>query len=556
METFLGLLMIVALAGIPIGLLSAIIKKVRKKPAKKSLITVGISVIVFLVAVEAFPTDSEDLQKDGEEKTAAVSDRAADNTLDNKSDEDKGSASEEESNTSHDDRVEYIGADLWLEEPSDFSEGRAFVQFVDNSEVSESDIDDAVKAVAGDDDDKMNYITQHWDELNAFQGRNRAALIDTQGKIIWKSEYTQNEIALREKSEFRDGAAYCIFEGNDKSSYYIIDTDGNVTFTKDMDEDYAILGHGSGMFLAAEHTADFDSNEWKIGAIDKNGDVVVPFQAYEKLSFDFQWGYGGYTCEYRGEGIFELACLDGPDQWHVLINLKTQKVIYSWDDEVWQICSFISDFEDGAATVLCNDSMEGQSICSLGTDGTFRETVSNFWVNYGVWEEFSDGLAFVSDNYSGGMINLSTEGAYYNASGEKAIDFPEYQNKNPYFGGPFQNGYAVMFLEGADGRLYITVINKKGGKEFEPMDITGFDMVYMSEDGKYLTAVGGGHITVFDVNGKALVSVEYQAIGGEMEYNVHDGVIRIEDFYVNVEDGIVIGLHNIGVDRDFSITMH
>ena len=41
-----------------------------------------------------------------------------------------------------------------------------------------------------------------------------------------------------------------------------------------------------------------------------------------------------------------------------------------------------------------------------------------------------------------------------------------------------------------------------------------------------------------------------------MEYNVHDGVIRIEDFYVNVEDGIVIGLHNIGVDRDFSITMH
>lgn len=553
MEAILGLLMIVALAGIPIGLLSAIVKKIRKRPAKKSLIMAGISLLVFIAAVCAFPVTPDDQQSGKEDSVTVASDNAAAGTAVDKSDEAGDTLPEPESNTNQNEDAGYIGDNLWLEELSDFSEGRAFVQFTDLSEVSEDDVEDAVKAVTGSDKEKIDYVTRNWDELNAFQGYNRAALIDTQGRIVWKSEYTRSDIVLREKSKFKDGSAYCIFVGNDKSSYYIIDSDGNVTFTKDIGEDYVILGHGGGQFLAAEHTADFDTNEWRIGAIDRNGDVVVPFQAYGKLSFDSLYGdYSEYTCEYRGGGIFDLACLG---EWRALINIGTQKVIYSWDDEGWQIYSFISDFEDGAATVLCNDSMEGRSICSMGTDGTFKETASNDLIRYGVYEEFSDGLAFVSDNYSGGMINLSTEGAYYNASGEKAIDFPEYQNKNPYFGGPFHNGYAVMFLEGADGQLYMTVINKKGEKMFEPM--IGFSMTCMSEDGRYLTAVENGRLAVFDVRGKELVSVNYKRISLDSEsvYDVHDGVIRIEDLYVNVEDGTVIGLHYED-DSDFSVIVH
>ncbi len=606
METVLGLLMIIALANIFIGLLSAIVKKIKKKSAKKSLLLVAFSVVIFIVAVGAFPTSSDNQENEGDNGTV-VSDNKSGNIMDEKNDKLVNTQTEPETDMNHNEDKEYIGDDLRLEYLTDFSEGRAFVQFIDRSEISEDEIEDAVNAVIND-DDKVDYVTSNWNELNHFQGYNRAALINTQGQIVWKSEYTKNDIVLSKKSEFADGAAYCIFEGNDNSRYYIIDSDGNCTFTKDVGEDYVILGHGGGEFLVAEHISDFDTNQWQIGTIDKNGTIVSSFQVYEQtpptapakvnppsgdmpdpnydyweylewmeqneayeeymnysyipetLSFDSTWGFSEYTCEYRGEHVFEL---NRQGEWGVLINTATQNVIYTWrNDNNHYIQSFLSVFEDGAANVLCRisdaDGTTRQSICSLNTDGTVTEIASADWMNYGSHGVFSDGMMFLSDRYgweADGEILLS-EGAYYNIAGKKVLDFPEYQGKNLYYGDAFHNGYAILFLQGADGRLYITAINKSGEKAFELMEIAESDMAYMSEDGKYLTVVAGGHLTVFDINGKALVSVECDAIDQTQKYSVYNGVIKIADFYVNVEEGTIIGLHDSVIDRDFSITLH
>lgn len=174
--------------------------------------------------------------------------------------------------------MEYVGSSK-LSNLTDFSEGKAFVQFEDYSEVSAADVREAVKAAEGSDRDRINYMMQHWDD--DFQGYNRAALIDTQGRVMWKSEFTKEDRALKETSEFRNGLAYFVFNGNDKSTYNIIDSDGNVTFTRDFTEDFMILGHGDGLFLVAEHIVDFDTDEWQIGAMDRNGTMVAAYKAYE-----------------------------------------------------------------------------------------------------------------------------------------------------------------------------------------------------------------------------------------------------------------------------------
>lgn len=70
--------------------------------------------------------------------------------------------------------LEYIGSKQ-IENLTDFSEERAFIQFDDYSEVETDDVKDAIKAYNGDENDKINYVIQHWDD--DFQGFNRAALM-------------------------------------------------------------------------------------------------------------------------------------------------------------------------------------------------------------------------------------------------------------------------------------------------------------------------------------------------------------------------------------------
>ena len=86
---------------------------------------------------------------------------------------------------------------------------------------------------------------------------------------------------MTEISEFKDGLAYFIFDGNEGESYNIIDWEGNITYTKECSEDFMFLSHGGGLFLVAEHIASLDVDEWRIGTIDKNGGIVAEYKAYE-----------------------------------------------------------------------------------------------------------------------------------------------------------------------------------------------------------------------------------------------------------------------------------
>lgn len=543
-------LILVAIGCIVFGLVSAIIKKIRKRPAKKSMILVGVSFVMFVVATIALPVPLDESQNRDANQAVVVSNNVTDETSNDKLEESK-------QRMGHSDDAEYIGADLWLKETTDFSEGKAWVQFSesDRKKGSLNAMSDTIDAATGDKDDLIKYGIQNYNP----QGNHRAALIDTQGKILWESALTKNDQVLSEISEFADGLAYFVFNGNDKSSYVIVDSNGNATFTRDCGEDYIIPGHGNGLFLVAEHTVNFDSNEWKIGAIDKSGNIVAPLKAYEEIvSFDSS-EYS--SCEYLGENIYKLDF----HGWYVLLNSKTQSIIYTYKSgNSGSIRDFIADFENGAATVLYEQGM-ATSICSLGTDGTITTIVDNDWTKYALPgnadNTLHDGLIYLYSESGYQGSEAFPVGAYYNLEGKKVIDFPQYRGKNPYHCDPFYSGYAAMSLKGADGLFYITAINKNGDLMFEPK--SGFNAVYTSQDGKYVTASKNGHITVFDINGNPLVSINYVGIDlqqryyedTEHKYNVCSGVIKTEDFYVNVEDRTIIGLHG-DRDADFSVTLH
>ena len=634
------------------GLIKIIKRRIKNETTRKDLVLIGVSVAIYIVAA-VMPARKASREIGGVERLA---------------------------DTYGVEKAEYITDDMQVETLTDFSEERAFVQFTDYSEEDLKMAEDGIRAMLTDDEgEKAQYAMEYIE--HEPQGGNRIALIDTLGKILWKSDRTLNDLSLTEISEFKDGLAYFIFDGNEGESYNIIDWEGNITYTKECSEDFMFLSHGGGLFLVAEHIASLDVDEWQIGTIDKNGDIVAEYKAYEITtpqekplsveepidpSFSLQeiddalgrlaeerqkwveesWEYDGEIdeeyyrlieetemefqnrydelterkiqiqeqyavqaeeyqeyqteleeyeadsqhmpetiafdknsshdyqslCEYLGENVYRVPLENG----FAILNLDSQSVISlnTYSENTAHIEQFITGFDNGTATVLYNEPIDMEkmeedntdvnwatflknsySLCRMETDGTIIPIVSNSWTNYVLpnilngENEFQDGLLFVP--YSGGD---DTTGVYYNIDGEVALEFSEYNGKSVYFCDPFYNGYALMLIQGADQLTYFTVIDKSGKQQFEPQ--TGFEDVYMSSDGKYLIAVKWHNLTVFDITGNEVVSVDSEQISSddglhirnqqiysEHKYDVCDEVIRFRDFYVNVKEKTVIGSH-------------
>lgn len=386
-----------------------------------------------------------------------------------------------------------------------------------------------------------------WVQFGVFE--TTTALIDKEGKILWESNAKVEEV-----SEIRDGLAYCRLAGEEYDTYVLLDSDGNVTFTKECDENYIILGQGDGLFLVAEHVLSFDANEWRLGAIDKDGNTVVPFKAYETItpigvnSAAYEPRMIGideehsYECTYVGDGVFDFYFFNKRYGMRInaLLNIEAQSVIFTHDtynDYSSIDMEFISEFENGSATVLMKTKYEGV-ICTLSLEGELTPIVENEeWGNL-LAERFPWVMAF-----SDGLFY--TDGSYYNLDGECVIDFPQYRGKHDYSCGAFVDGYAFMNIVGADGENYITVIDKNGSLMFEP--VSGFGKAVWS-DGNYLVSGTEGSITVFDINGTMLYSMECKCISHvQYETALSEGVLVTGDFYLNLESGTVIGEHKDGM---------
>ena len=234
------------------GLIKIIKRRIKNETKRKDLVLIGVAVAIYIVAA-VMPERKASRENGGVERSA---------------------------NTYGVENAEYITDDMQVETLTDFSEERAFVQFTDYSEEDLKMAEDGIRAMLTDDEgEKAQYAMEYIE--HEPQGGNRMALIDTLGKILWKSDRTLNDQSLTEISEFKDGLAYFIFDGNEGESYNIIDWEGNITYTKECSEDFMFLSHGGGLFLVAEHIASLDVDEWRIGTIDKNGGIVAEYKAYE-----------------------------------------------------------------------------------------------------------------------------------------------------------------------------------------------------------------------------------------------------------------------------------
>ena len=354
-------------------------------------------------------------------------------------------------------------------------------------------------------------------------------------------------------SPFEMGVAYVVV--SDNAAYYpnadptvgcyeqaatavtheaVYDLDGNLWYStaEFTDGEEHILCSKDDKFVVLRHESGLDHDYWTLGTINRFGDTVDVFQSYnglkggllpswkgkysgtKKLPNKYGAGYGngndgdpgdGFS-RYIGDGAFYLTS----GSFGKLYQPEKQKLT----DLKGTI--LVSDVFDGKVLSYWNGTYYVQDINSSDADSV-QALRDNRYADIHP-RGFSDGFRhMMTDNL------LYHDHAYYNINMDRAVEISDHTNLE-MDGSIFNEGYALIALNGKDGKRYFTVIDESGTMQFEPIkagkasqrvsdgcfvlrtdtecavyDIHGNYIRYLcpASEAEYIYDISGGHVTVY-----------------------------------------------------------
>jgi hypothetical protein len=393
-----------------------------------------------------------------------------------------------------------------------------------------------------------------------YGGQNAlsTALIDNTGAVLFQTDF---EISYC--SPFEDGLSYCLVKGEPDYTWFIIDSAGTITaanfdltrLESDLvkTNNYMLFGYADGHFLVAEHITGFDANEWRMGTIDKNGNVLNELKP--RPDFDIERTVGDLDYSLKngtlkrlfynaGDGIVSMQYAGG------LYNVRDDKAValvsqdgIPFKNAILYNLNFNGRFNDGFATVWVQ--YEFYIMSSAYISGDMNNTEIYKPIEAGDATEYSEGL------YAGWVqpdIYKPQFCCYLDLNGDIAITFPEYEGRD-YYCAPFSGGYAAMSVEGVDNFWYITVIDKTGKRMYEPIktDAKVGDYYLHSLDGKtshgYIYDIIGGEDVIITPDGKTLKpgADDLSVIGKDISFaNISNGFIHTNKGYTSLDGKTVI----------------
>lgn len=324
------------------------------------------------------------------------------------------------------------------------------------------------------------------------------SVIDINGDVIYTPDCPVDYF-----SDFRDGYAFYLYMDKQESQNVsidnvvscIIDTNGNVTYTSVNDGIRVIIAYGDGHFLTLEHISTFDTEEWRFGSLDKEGNVLIDFDGYNNEIIDFSSDNLLYRYN-KNEFPFYYAYLE--EGMFDLISSLNYRVLYNVRDKRWVECHIdaaIRDadvlrgvFKDGYLISHRHDWFE-TNVNAINTNGEIIKLADVY--EYSFVSSYSEGVVFCGN-------------AYYDINGIVHISFPQYESRK-FGGGTFNQGFAPLYVEGADGKDYFTIIDSEGNEQFSP--VLGFPDDSLSEG--YLVVQQDSGCALFDTQGRKVLETSY-----------------------------------------------
>lgn len=354
---------------------------------------------------------------------------------------------------------------------------------------------------------------------------------DTEGKLMTSVINTYSEIVFTAGENvtaylpYCDGYAVYLYDADpsqynspDNARSCIVDANGHITYDSSADGCRFIFAYGDGNFLALEHVSNFDKDEWSFGIVDKDGKTVGAFEKCDD--------FNGYPeklmsgCKYLDEDLFLLE--------NTIYSLKSQSAVY-------HITNYFKDstvdfvkgaFHDGR-TFIFEEGMLDERFASLTATGECTPLIPDVIdQNVTVMTEnnasgYGDGLFFFDRHY-------------YDLDGNSKITFSQYDGRY-YRGGTFNDGFAPLLVEGADGLDYFTIINLNGDVIVEP--IPGLPSDRFSEG--YLVVSTESGCAVYNTSGEKIMESPCTVLS---ETEVKDG------YFVAYPNGVKQAPVFVGID--------
>ena len=388
------------------------------------------------------------------------------------------------------------------------------------------------------------------------------ALVDREGTIIYKKAgYNVLYMApvkdgftfIRLSSDMHTG-------GLPEESYYeiILDSKGVEHYrTEQIDGPSGFTGehiicHGGGKFVAIRHTSGISENQYVLGTIDSEGNVIDDFTVNS-----YQWVAGG-----------DESPIKETKQW-VKTDLNSYHSEYYDDPELSMLIPYymgdgIYRLYQGSNTffyipteqkLVCAKSMDGAVVDGmlLSQNRTLSDAISfDALLTAGAIDDreiihlFSrEDRRYPEDlvaplHVRDGLIYI--DHSYLNVAGDRVLELSQYA-ENQMWCSAFHDGYALMIVYGADRNYYATIIDRNGTEQFEPIRIT-YEYNTSQERRSFSIGVGGGYFVVrssdnvlglYDLSGKLIRELG----AGDMNY-----VYSITDEY------IIYGYRDVGAPSE------
>lgn len=370
-------------------------------------------------------------------------------------------------------------------------------------------------------------------------------LIDTNGFLI----YSLDSSDLRDWNWNEAGAittpegTCCIYSGPFLGSLkypgmIIVDSAGNVIFdgnNQGEDTEFYYLGYGDGSYLVLKHIANFSQNGYYFCEMSVSGDIVKEIECNietdrDSPPLDQNFSYCGcdlffgtdrnsYIWFYdRANGNFYSSESKFSDQLYP-IGIYQEKYIVFQDARVY--ADFLN-IQEGYYYVHSIDTMYNPAEQITVTDAFIR---------------------IAKSTYGEGLFN-SPDGIY-DLSGNLIHTYPEEWEID--YAGPFENGFAILQVIGADGKDYVTAVNAEGTVQYEPIlctfsswsDVRGFIVVHEDENGSQFIINPEGEKEEYNLSqfGDSCGSWH----NGFMRTNhVDSGYTAFSDFYGNLIENVIV----------------
>lgn len=293
-------------------------------------------------------------------------------------------------------------------------------------------------------------------------------LLTTTGEVITSPELANWD---RFGSDFSNGYS---FINSDDGKFVIVDENGNIAVQSPEDGTYKIITGGDGVYLVYQEVKNYDTNEERYGFIDTSGTWIESPVVDHPLYYDTHNSNSLVRYSYRGENVFLSYWTARPDIF-TIYNAATGES-KQWEVDADHI--YYGDrnermftFGNGVMLMRYDNSLETISFDNSTSDILLDIPVgadgASVIYNNGI---FFTGLQKFTSTY------VITNGAFYNLTGEKVLDFSEHtavmSNSEGFF--EFDNGVAAVKLMGADKEIYVCHVDISGNLLYDPVKVQDY----------------------------------------------------------------------------------